>query len=147
MRRRRLPVREPKPGDWTCSCGHSNSKFRRDCIKCNGPAPPLPLGESRPLLPGEDPRSWACPCGKMNYPSNVNCFKCGMPKAPTAEQETKMNQNMIKCAKCACINRAGKMFCFQCRALLTLAGQAVEKADGKTPALQQGQQQQPPPMA
>jgi hypothetical protein len=128
MRRRRLPVREPQAGDWLCSCGHSNSKFRRDCIKCNGPAPPLPLGESRPKLPGEDPHDWACACGKMNYRGNVNCHKCGMPKpaAPEAEQKNQM----WKCAKCACLNRVNRKFCFQCRALQNVSAVAVNQ-DGK----------------
>lgn len=129
MRRRRLPVREPQAGDWLCSCGHSNSKFRRDCIKCNGPAPPLPLGESRPKLPGEDPHDWACACGKMNYRGNVNCHKCGMPKPATPEAEQK-NQ-MWKCAKCACLNRINRKFCFQCRALQTVSAVPVNQ-DGKT---------------
>jgi hypothetical protein len=129
--KRRLPQREPQAGDWLCSCGHSNSKFRRDCIKCNGPAPPLPLGESRPKLPGEDPHDWACACGKMNYRGNVSCHKCGMPKPAAPESEQK-NQ-MWKCAKCACLNRVNRKFCFQCRALQTISGVAVS-ADGKTTA-------------
>lgn len=128
MRKRRLPQREPQAGDWLCSCGHSNSKFRRDCFKCNGPAPPLPLGESRPKLPGEDPHDWACACGKMNYRGNVSCHKCGMPKPAAAEAEQK-NQ-MWKCAKCSCLNRVNRKFCFQCKALQSISAVPVN-TEGK----------------
>lgn len=107
-------VREPQVGDWTCTCGEVNYRSRRECPKCNAPAPPLPLGMSRPKLPGEDPHDWACPCGKMNFRQSVNCFKCKMPKPVAPGQES--GNGMWKCNRCKSIQRVTKKHCLKCLA-------------------------------
>lgn len=100
-------------GDWTCTCGEINYRSRRECPKCNTPAPPLPLGMSRPKLPGEDPHDWACPCGKMNFRQSVNCFKCQMPK-PVAPPAAGQEVTMWKCGRCKSVMRSTKKHCLQC---------------------------------
>lgn len=112
----------PKAGDWTCACGITNGFSRRECFKCQAPAPPLPLGQSRPRLPGENPNDWACPCGKMNFQGNVNCFKCGMPKpiAPTAADA--QASSMWQCTKCRFVTRSTQRFCIRCKSLRDVAG-------------------------
>jgi hypothetical protein len=126
-------AREPQVGDWTCTCGEVNYRSRRECPKCNAPAPPLPLGMSRPKLPGEDPHDWACPCGKMNFRQSVNCFKCQMPK-PVAPPEPGKEVTMWKCSRCKNIQRSTKKNCQKC-----LAPQ--EQGSTWTPQSQQQQQQ------
>ena len=112
--------REPRAGDWTCSCGVVNGISRRECFKCAAPAPPLPLGRSRPRMPGEDPNDWACPCGKMNFRGSVNCFKCQMPK-PVPPPEPGKEITFWTCGKCRSMSRSNKRFCFRCGAPQTMA--------------------------
>lgn len=111
--KRRVRHREPKEGDWTCQCGETNGRFRRECFKCNAPSPPLPPGVQRPKLPGEDPHDWACPCGAMNYRGSVACHKCNQPK-PEPPPAPGTEVTMWTCSKCKGVNRSTRKFCFRC---------------------------------
>lgn len=66
--------------DWSCSCGHSNFSFRKECQKCKGPKPQGGSDSFGNSGGGEKKREWDCTCGHSNFSFRKECQKCNEPK-------------------------------------------------------------------
>lgn len=99
------PRRQPRPGDWSCSCGQSNFASRSDCYKCKSPKPEGAdestggnnngwngssggWGNSGGGETGKKfnrPGDWTCSCGQSNFASRSECYKCKTQKPEGAD--------------------------------------------------------------